>query len=149
MSRAVADGAYVWIRQGRSRGAALAVGGIWIALVSAAVFLDAAPWIAAGAGLFTLPALYDLAANPSAGVVLNGRELRWFSGNRHARVDLRDIDHIRLDTRIDFSVRATALLRSGQKLRLPFESTPPHRTFEAACTTRGIRVMRHHFSPFV
>ena len=65
-----------------------------------------------------------------------------------AEVPLSEIDHIRLDTRWDFSVRATVLLTNGKRLRLPYEALPPHRSFEAALQARGIRVERHHFNVF-
>ncbi len=52
-----------------------------------------------------------------------------------------------LDTRLDFSVRASVVLADGgRKIRLPYESTPPHKALEAALLARGIAVQRHHFS---
>ena len=60
-------------------------------------------------------------------------------------VAFSEIDHFRLDTRLDFSVRATVVLRSGRKIRLPFEATPPHQAFEDALTARGVTVKRFHF----
>ena len=136
---------YRFIRQARRPGTALAVAGTWAALLAARVFLDAASWLMALIALFTLPALWDLIRNPSAGLTLDTEALHWHSGQRSASVALDEIDHVRLDTRLDFSVRASVQLRSGRKIRLPFESTPPHLAFEAALQERGIKVQRHHF----
>lgn len=149
MSPAGADYGYVWTRQGRSRVAAFVMAVVWAILLAALVLIDAAWWIVGMGFLCTLPTLYDFATNPSAGVKLNARELCWHSGRRQACIEIQDLDHIRLDRRFDLSVRTTAVLRSGQRLRLPFESTPPHEEFETACHARGLRVQRHPFSPFV
>tara|TARA_R110002049_G_scaffold23545_2_gene83224 strand:- start:35657 stop:36091 length:435 start_codon:yes stop_codon:yes gene_type:complete len=116
-----------------------ALGALWL-------WLDAALWIVGFLTLFTLPALWDIITNPQSGLTLDDHRLAWFSGNRHARLRHGEIDHIRLDTRLDFSVRATAVLTTGRKLRLPFESTPPHQAFEKALTARGIATQRHHFT---
>lgn len=130
---------------GRTRTALVVVGLIWAALLALWVFLDASVWVLALLAAFTLPALYDLAADPKAGCTLTAQQLKWRSGNRSVALDLSEIDHIRLDTRLDLSVRATAVLTTGRKVRMPFEATPPHQTFEDALTARGLRVKRFHF----
>jgi hypothetical protein len=126
----------------------LAVVGIWTALAAAIVVFGAALWLMALLAFGTLPALWDLWRNPMAGLTLDDAVLRWFSGKRHAEVAFPEIDLVRFDTRLDFSVRATVILRTGRKLRLPFEATPPHLDFEAALVARGLKTERHHFSPF-
>ena len=114
-------------------------------LLAAWIWFEAATWLMIVLALFTLPAFFDLVANPAAGLELSGQTLRWFSGRRTAEVPLPAIVHVRLDTRLDFSVRASVVLQTGRKIRLPFEATPPHREFEAALEGAGIKVMRHHF----
>lgn len=133
-------------RQGRSRGTLAIVLLIWAALVAAWVWLDAAWPILAALALFTLPALWDVIKNPAAGLTLARTTLDWYSGRHTAQIALAEVATVRLDTRLDFSVRATVILRSGRKIRLPFEATPPHAAFEAALTHHGIRTERHHFS---
>jgi hypothetical protein len=44
------------------------------------------------------------------------------------------------------SVRATVVLKTGRKIKLPFEATPPHRALETALHARGITTERHHFT---
>ena len=56
------------------------------------------------------------------------------AAQRDALVALTEVDHIRLDTRLDFSVRASIVLPNGRKIRVPFEATPPHQAFEDALT---------------
>lgn len=131
--------------QGRNRVTVLAVAGTWLALGGLVLTVDAAPWLMGSIGLFTLPAVWDLWRNPRAGLDFTPFALTWFSDAREGSVPWSDIDRMRLDTRLDFSVRASVVLRSGQKIRLPYECTPPHRAFEAALTARGIRTERHHF----
>lgn len=120
---------------------------IWGALLAALLLVDAALWMMLLLAAFTLPALWDYITNPAAGLSLDAEGIAWFSGKRSARLDWSEVAHMRLDTRLDMSVRATAVLISGRKIRLPYECTPPHQRFEADLNARGIRTERHHFSP--
>lgn len=136
---------YTYKRQGRSPAAALIVTLIWLALVFAYLYLEASPWVLALLALFTLPAAVDFARNPESGLTLTGDTLHWHTGPRTGEVALSQIDRIRMDTRLDFSVRVTVILTSGRKIRLPFEATPPHETLETALKERGIKTERFHF----
>ncbi len=131
--------------QGRSPRTAAVVGVVWLALLALWLILDATPWIVAFLALFTLPACWDLLTNPPSGLTLTADSVRWHSGKRHASVKLEEIDHVRLDTRLDFSVKVTLVLKTGAKLRLPFEATPPHLQLEQAFEAQGIKTRRHHF----
>ena len=73
-------------RQGRSYRALIVFAAIWAVLISAFVILDAALWIVAFIGAFTLPALWELVSNPLAGLDMDGQEIRWFSGRRSAEM---------------------------------------------------------------
>ncbi|AXI46035.1 hypothetical protein C1J03_08415 [Sulfitobacter sp. SK012] len=132
--------------QARNVLTAVVVCGVWAALLAAYVLVGAAWWVIAFFGIFTLPALYDLAANPAAGLTLDQQSIRWYSGRAKAEVALSEIDHIRLDTRLDFSTRATVILHTGRKVRLPFEATPPARLLEPALDAHDIPTRRHHFT---
>ncbi len=138
--------AFRYHRQGRSLGTLAVVILIWLAFLAARVWLDASWVILATLALFTLPALWDVIKNPSAGLTLTDRTLDWHSGRHTARINLSEIDRVRLDTRLDFSVRATVILRTGRKIRLPFEATPPNAAFETALARHDIKTERHHFS---
>ncbi|WP_237267578.1 hypothetical protein [Sulfitobacter alexandrii] len=145
MTVAPQDAVLSFRREGRSlRGAAVLVA-VWGALAALWIGLEAAPVLVAILGAFTLPALWDLVRNPLAGMDLTPTRLRWFTGPRDAHIALSEIDHLRLDTRLDFSVRATVVLSNGRKIRIPFEATPPHRSFETALVSQGVRVKRFHF----
>ena len=143
-----APAAFVFTRRARSWQAVAAVGAVWAALLAALVLLDAAWWLMALLALPTLPALYDLWADPSAGLRLEAGRLDWHSGRRSGTLPLAEIDRMRFDTRWDFTVKVSALLHGGRRVRLPQESLPPHRAFEAALTARGVAVERHHFAIF-
>jgi len=140
----VADG-FSFRQSARRVSTAITVAAIWTALLAALVFLDAAWWIIAFLLAFTLPALWDLLRDTQSGLDLAPDRLSWFTGSRRADIPLEDIDHMRLDTRLDFSVRASAVLTSGRKIRLPFECTPPHQAFEDALSAHGLQVRRTHF----
>lgn len=115
-------------------------------LIALVILFDAAWWLMLLFAVFTLPTVWDLVTNATAGLTLDDQRLRWFSGKRTAEVELSEIDYLRFDTRWDFSIRVTIYLTSGKKLRLPYDALPPHRTLEETLQTHGLRVERHHFT---
>lgn len=133
-------------RTGRNSATLLTVLVIWAALIAAVVLVDAALWLMGILAAATLPAIWELVTNPSAGLDLTLKDLTWFTGRRQGHLARGEIERMRFDTRLDFSVRATVVLTTGRKVRLPFECTPPHQAFEAALKSHGIRTERHHFS---
>ncbi|WP_299280291.1 hypothetical protein [uncultured Tateyamaria sp.] len=137
---------YRYETTGRNWRTLTTVVGVWGAILLAIALFDAAFWLMALIALTTAPALYDLFSGRRAGLSLESEGLRWFAGRQTGDIIWDKISHIRLDTRLDFSVRASAVLTSGRKVRIPLEATPPSDTFEAALKARAIDVQRHHFS---
>ncbi|WP_223428386.1 hypothetical protein [Tateyamaria pelophila] len=137
---------YAFETTGRNRATLITVVLVWLALTLFILVLDAAFWLVVVIGLFTLPALYDLLSARKSGLAMSSTGLSWFSGKREGAISWDQISHIRLDTRLDLSVRTTVLLITGRKIRLPLEATPPPDAFEKILTDRGIKVERHHFS---
>ncbi|WP_171210442.1 MULTISPECIES: hypothetical protein [unclassified Ruegeria] len=121
---------------------------VYAALISLVILFDAVWWLIGLLALPTLPALWDVVRDTSAGLSLDQNKLNWFTGNRTAEVKLSEIDYVRFDTRWDFSVRVSLITISGKRIRLPDESIPPHAEFESIFERAGIRVERHHFSVF-
>ncbi len=99
----VAAERFVYRRAGRSTTALYVVVGVWFVLGALVVLVDAAPWLMGLIGCATLPAIWDLWKNPQAGIELSPDTLEWFAGPRDGQVRLSQIDHVRLDTRLDFS----------------------------------------------
>ncbi len=137
---------YAFETTGRNRATLIAVLAVWAVLALAVLWLEAAPWLMALFALATVPALIDLITGRASGLRLDEDGLHWFSGRRTGEIAWPRVSHIRLDTRLDFSIRASAVLNTGRKVRLPLEATPPSDLFEEALTSRGIKVERHHFS---
>ena len=137
---------YAFETTGRNRATLITVVVVWAVLGLAILVLDAAPWLMGLVALATIPAVIDLVSGRASGVRLDADGLHWFSGRRTGEVAWPRISHIRLDTRLDFSIRASAVLTTGRKVRLPLEATPPSEDFEEALTSRGSKVVRHHFS---
>ena len=137
---------YTFQSQGRHPATAITVALIWLALVAAYLFLDAAPLILVVIGSFTLPALYDLGRNPRSTFSLDETNLCWSSGRQEAQIAIAEIDHLRFDTRLDMSVRLTVVRPSGVKIRVPYPATPPHHIFEPVAAGAGITTRRYHFS---
>ena len=134
-------------RKGRTWSTLIALVGTWVILLLIWLVLNAAWWIVLFFFLFTIPAARDIWVGTSAGSRLSTHGLTWYSGAQKVDVPLGDIDHVRLVTRLDMSVRAALVLFSGRKMRMPIESTPPHKDFEAALRAHGVKVERHHFTP--
>ncbi|GHG90782.1 hypothetical protein [Pseudodonghicola xiamenensis] len=135
-------------QQARSARLIILLAAIYLVLIAAYLFLDALWWLLALLALPTLPALSDLIRNPDAGLEIDATTFRWWSGRHRREVPLSEIDHIRMDTRWDFSVRVRLMLRSGRYLQLPHESLPHHRGLEQGLIARDLRVERHHFTVF-
>jgi hypothetical protein len=142
----VAAEAFRFRRAGRNRATLWSAAAVWAVLAAAVIIVDASPMLMGLVGVLTLPAIWELATNPSAGLDLTQTDLHWFTGRRSGTLARGEIAQVRLDTRLDFSVRATVVLTTGRKIRLPYECTPPHKAFEAALNNLGIRTERHHFS---
>lgn len=121
---------------------------IWAALAGLVLWINMAVWIAVVLGLTTLPAVWEIWCNPVSTLVLDDRGLRWQTQRQQGDVPLGIILKVRMDTRLDLSVRATLMMKDGRKLRLPPPCTPPHQEFEAALKGRGLHVERHHFAFF-
>lgn len=131
--------------QGRSTRTLITVGLIWLALLFLWLGLEAHPMIVAFLALFTLPACWDLIHDPPSGLSLFHEKITWHSGKRTAEVALDEIDHVAMNTRLDFSVKVTLVLKTGAKVRLPFEATPPDQALENALAAAGIQTKRTHF----
>lgn len=133
---------------GRSVKALLTLLGVYAFLLFLWLVLHASPfWLGFGL-LVTLPAVWEFAIAKPAGLTLDDAGLRWFSGRVADQIDLSGIERVRLDTRLDFSVKATVLTTEGRKMRIPQDALPAHRAFEDALRARDIRVDRHFFALF-
>lgn len=139
---------FTFARAGRSVKAAVLLAAIYAALAFALVQLQAAPWIVALLVLPTLPALWDLIANPSAGLTLTDDRLDWHSGRRRGSIPLAEIDRVRFERRWDMSMRIRVVPKSGPPVQLPPESLPRWQVLERAFSEHGIDTERHHFAPF-
>ncbi len=139
---------FTFTRQNRAPRTVLILIGVFAGLISLVIFFNAALWLVGVLALATLPVIWDIVKDTSAGLTLDRDCLRWHSGGREGEIDLNEIDFFRFDTRWDFSVRVSLMLRSGKRIRLPDESVPPHRAFENTLENAGFRVERHHFTVF-
>jgi hypothetical protein len=133
-------------RQGRSFGLALALAG-WLALLGiGGVAAQVSPWILSGLALPCLPGLWDLWRNPSSGLTVGAGKIRWHVAQKAAGVALSEVALLRLDRRWDLSYRATLVLHSGAKLRLPQPALPPVQALKTSLAAHGIACQRHLFS---
>ncbi|MEP6067316.1 MAG: hypothetical protein ABJ246_15865 [Paracoccaceae bacterium] len=117
---------------------------VWVAvlnvLIHAVVVFGSAMWLVA---IFTLPALYDLLANPKVSTRLGQDAGNWFPGSHDA---IRPWDQVRRDTRLDLSLGACFVLITSRKLHLPIETTPPHVECKSALAVPNIKTEHLHVS---
>lgn len=133
-------------RSGRSRASLITLAAIYAALLLLIRLIDLSPVIAGTLAVFTLPALWEIATNPQAGLTLTQHTLSWHSAGRSDELPLLMLKSVRFDTRLDLSVRITLRLTDGRRIRLPHAATPPHRAFETALKSLRIPTERHHFA---
>ncbi len=139
---------FSFTRQNRNPRVVVLLFCIYAVLIGLVLFVEAVWWLMALLALATLPVVWDIVKGTSAGVELTGEKLRWFTGQRSGELDLSEVDRFRFDTRWDFSVRVSAVLKSDKRVRLPDESLPSHKEFEDVLQKAGFTVERHHFRVF-
>ena len=131
---------------GRNRKTALALAAVWAALLGAYIFLNAAWWLMLAIFVFTLPALWDLWSDRPSSLTLDARRVGWTSGTHSHEVLLANIASVHFNTRFDFSVKVILYMKTGPKIRLPWDVLPPHEALEAAFQEAGVKTERHHFT---
>ncbi|XDA99472.1 hypothetical protein AB1M95_06050 [Sulfitobacter sp. LCG007] len=119
---------------------------VWLLLGWLTARFDAAPWLTGALALATLPACRDWLFDSTAALEIDRDRLSWVSGRLSGEIALAEISRVRLDTRLDLSVRMTVLDSEGRRIRLPLEATPPPAELEAQLRRRAIAVERHHFA---
>jgi len=118
----------------------------WSALMLLYFGINANPWIILVLALISLPALYDIGANARADLTIDDREISWRTGRRGANLPRGQLQKVRLDTRLDLSLRMTLITHQGGKVRLPYECVPTASVIEAELKSQGIPYERHHFT---
>ena len=137
--------AFRFERAGRSARTAAALGAV-AALAVALAAIGAHPGILAATAILALPLAIDLWRAPTASLTLTDEALEWRQGAASASVPLAAIERVRLDTRLDLSVRATVETGQARPPRVPPPCMPPHKALEAALRDRGVEVRRRHFT---
>lgn len=107
---------------------------------------SAAPFIILILGFASLPALIDIGVGATSNLRISDTEIAWRSGRRGGVIPRPQVKLVRLDTRLDFSLRVTLLTHQGQKTRLPYECVPAFKDLEAALLDRDISFEQHHFT---
>ncbi|WP_171096863.1 MULTISPECIES: hypothetical protein [unclassified Ruegeria] len=139
---------FEFTRQNRNQRTVTVLICIYAVLVGLIIVLDAAWWLMGLLALATLPALWDVAMDTRAGMSITDDKLSWYSGKREGSLALAEVKKFRFDTRWDFSVRVSAILKTDKRIRLPDESLPPHKQLEIVLQSAGFDVERHHFRVF-
>ncbi|MGB7317785.1 MAG: hypothetical protein WBC85_07445, partial [Planktotalea sp.] len=112
--------AFHFERRARSPRAIFFIALWWAAIALLHFAIQANPWILLLLALVSLPAIYDLGANASAILTIDAQHIAWRSGQRGATCPRAQLQKVRLDTRLDFSLRMTLIPHQGRKIRLPY-----------------------------
>lgn len=130
---------------GRSLRALLILSLVWLAALSLRLWLDAHPLIVLTVLATTMPAVWDFIRDRRAWLVLDDRGLSWESGPVQGDVALAQLDHVRMETRLDMTVRVRLVLHDRTRVTLPQDCLPRPSLLEEALISRGLRVEKHHF----
>src|SRR6056297_1496088 len=130
---------YSFRRKGRSWSTLIALLIAWLLLLLGWTVFDAAPLLVGILFLLSLPAAWDFYTARLAGADLHADRFDWFSGTRSVSVPLEEIDHIRLVTRLDLTVRAAALraVRGGPERGRAAQRTAPFHLHLSRCAARS------------
>lgn len=132
-------------QSGRSVRAVTTLLSLWALLAGLIITINLSPVIAAIVALFTLPALWDIVANPQMRLRLGPSGLGWGRPGNIRTIPLDQISEVRFETRFDLSARATVIRKNGRKLRLPPPALPPRQSFEAALSELGVKTTHNPF----
>ncbi len=137
---------FIFKRSARSPRALAFVALWWIVLLLLYALLNAAPFLILVLAAISLPALYDIGKGATSELQITEADILWRSGRRGAKLPRAQLKSVRLDTRLDLSLRMTLLTHLGDKIRLPYECVPPAAQIEAALSAQDIPFERHHFT---
>lgn len=137
---------FTFKRSARSPRAVAFVALWWLVLLLLYTFLDAAPVILLVLGFVSLPAVFDIGKGAKSELQITNAEVLWLSGRRGAKLPRGQLKSVRLDTRLDLSLRMTLITHQGGKVRLPYECVPPAAQIEVALKEHDIPYERHHFT---
>jgi len=137
-----------WRYEASARGPrAFIVLGLWWGVLLLGLFaINLSPWIAGALAALSLPALWELIRGAKAWIEVTPGGIGWGSGRREGFVARDEIDRLRFDTRLDFSVRLTIRTVGMQKVRLPYECLPRAARLKTALDDHGYPHEHHHFA---
>lgn len=118
----------------------------WGILIIGLLAIDLNPWIAGVLGALSIPALIELARGTTAWLEVTPGGIGWGSGRRTGFVARNEIDRVRLDTRLDFSLRMTIISVGMARVRLPYECVPRAKTLTKVLDAQGYKHEHHHFA---
>ncbi|MDG2341012.1 MAG: hypothetical protein P8L32_07450, partial [Paracoccaceae bacterium] len=71
---------YKFERRGRTTTTAITLAAVYALLAGALFFLQMSQWVILGGFVFTIPALWDLIADPKSGFSIDEDGVHWFHG---------------------------------------------------------------------
>ncbi len=138
--------AFHFERNARTSRTAAALIAWWVGLALLYLLVQAHPGILAGLLLLSLPAVYEFGANASSSLAFTEDEISWRAGRQGDALPRSGLKRVRLDTRLDLSVRMTLERHQGRDIRLPYQCVPPMTTLEAGLKAANLPYVRNNFS---
>lgn len=137
---------YRFERRARSASTLLMLAAIWAVLLGLWFALNMAWWIGVLLGALTLPALWDVIRDARATLEIWPGRIVWTAA--FSSGDRSDVEHVRLNRRLDGSMKVLLVHVGGATTRLPPDIAPPADKLENALKDAGISAQRHPFFPF-
>ena len=138
--------AFAFRREGRSSGTAFLLAAIYAVLAWLWYALAISPVVLGILVLVTLPAIYDLIANPQSSFLLDHETLQWRHGRREVSLPRGEIRQLHINLRLDRSVKLIVELESGRKIRVMQPVIPPLDLLENGLSAQGMPFQKHPFS---
>ena len=138
--------AFAFRREGRSSGTAFLLAAIYAVLAWLWYALAISPVVLGVLVLVTLPAIYDLIANPQSSFLLDHETLHWRHGRREVSLPRGEIRQMHINLRLDRSVKLIVEMESGRKIRVMQPAIPPLDLLENGLSAQGMPFQKHPFS---
>lgn len=137
---------YKFERRGRTTTTAVTLAAVYTLLAAALFFLQMSQWVILAGFVFTIPALWDLIADPKSGFSIDEDGVHWFHGKNSATIDPNEIELFKIDLRMDRSVKLTLNMKNGRRIRVTQPSIPPLNDLESVLEQAGYAHRKNPFS---
>ena len=133
-------------RLGRSSATAFILAAVYAVLAWLWYALSISPVLMGLLVLVTLPAIFDLIANPKSEFSLDEQNLAWRHGRRNVSIPRHEIERMHIHLRMDRSIKLIVEMKNGRKIRVMQPAIPPLSILEGGFEEQEMPFQKHPFS---